>query len=358
LYATPPAEPDDSLSAAGFPRRGLCLEYLTCDSRMTSDNISYPVVTEDRRLAGWVSLIIPCYNGESFVREAIECALGQSWPNVEVVVVDDGSTDRTAEILREYGDKIGVVSQANCGLPGARNSGIRSSRGEFLCFLDVDDYLSPQFTQVMAEALMRSGAAVAYCGWQNIGAQGRSNEPHVPPDYEASNKLESFLRSASPWPVHAAMVRADVLRETGGFNESLPTCEDYEFWLRVALTRPIVRVPQVMAFYRHHGQAQMSSNRWRQARYTWLIKRDFIKRSPQLVAGTPSQRLREWVDGALYERGFDAYWRRDLVSAHRIFRMLLRAGYWTPKDLKYLLPAVLPEGTFKRIVRFLERGRR
>ena len=322
---------------------------------MTSNNITYPVVTPQNRLAGWVSLIIPCYNGESFLREAIDCALGQTWPNVEVVVVDDGSTDQSAEILREYGARIRVVSQANRGLPAARNSGIRSSRGEFLCFLDVDDYLSPEYAQTMAEALISSRATVAYCGWQNIGAHGRSNDPYVPPDYEAGSKLESFLRSASPWPVHAAMVRADVLRETGGFNESLPTCEDYEFWLRVALPRPIVRVPHVMAFYRHHGQAQMSSNRWRQARYTWLIKRDFIKRSPQLVAGISSHRLRELVDGALYKRGFDAYWGRDLVSAHRIFRMLLRAGYWTVKDLKYLLPAMLPERAFKRVVTFLER---
>ncbi len=325
---------------------------------MNEGNITYPVIPPATRLAGWVSLIIPCYNGESFVRQALDCALGQTWPNVEVVVVDDGSTDRSAEILREYGDRIRVVSQVNSGLPAARNSGIRSSRGEFLCFLDADDYLSPEFAEVMASALVLSGAAVAYCGWQNIGAQGRSNEPYVPPDYEATDKLESFLRSASPWPVHAAMVRADVLRETGGFNESLPTCEDYEFWLRVALTRPLVRVPLVMAFYRHHGQAQMSSDRWRQARYAWLIKREFIQRSPQLVAGISSHRLRELVDGALYKRGFDAYWGRDLVSAHRIFRMLLRTGYWTPKDLKYLLPAVLPERAFKQVVSFLGRGPR
>jgi len=325
---------------------------------MTPDSSMHPVIAPEKRHVGWVSLIIPCYNGESFVRESLDCALGQTWPNVEVVVVDDGSTDRSAEILREYGDRVRVVNQVNRGLPAARNSGIHISRGEFLCFLDVDDYLSPQFAQTMAEALMSSGAAVAYCGWQNIGARGRSNDPYVPPDYEAGNKLESFLCSASPWPVHAAMVRAEVLRETGGFNESLPTCEDYEFWLRVALTRPIVRVPQVMAFYRHHGQAQMSSNRWRQARYTWLIKRDFIRRSPQLVAGISKHRLRELVDGALYKRGFDAYWGRDLVSAHRIFRMLLRAGYWTAKDLKYLLPAVLPERTFRQVVSFLERGPR
>jgi len=324
---------------------------------MTSDNIMYPVITPERRLVGRVSLIIPCYNGERFVREAVDCALGQSWPSVEVVVVNDGSTDRTTEILREYDDRIRVVTQANRGLPAARNSGIRSSRGEFLCFLDADDYLSPQFAQAMAEALISSGAAVAYCGWQNIGARDRGNEPYVPPDYEATNKLECFLRS-TPWPVHAAMVRADVLRETGGFNEGLPTCEDYEFWLRIAVTRPIVRVTKVMAFYRHHGQGQMSADRWGQAYYAWLIKRDFIKRSPELMAGIPSHRLRELVDGTLYKRGLDAYWRRDLVAAHRIFRMLLRAGYWTAKDLKYLLPAVLPERAFKRLVTFLERGPR
>lgn len=318
----------------------------------------YDVLSAEPRLDGAVSIIIPCYNGERFIREAVDCALGQSWPNLEVIVVDDGSTDGSAAVLASYGDRIRVVRQENRGLPAARNSGIRASRGQFLCFLDADDYLTTEFAQRMARALQSSGAAIAYCGWQNIGAQGRSNKPHVPPDFEATGKLESFLRSASPWPVHAAMIRAEMLLASGGFDESLPTCEDYDFWLRTALTRRIVRVDAVMAFYRHHPYGQMSANRWRQARFTWLIKRRFVKEHPELVASLAPKRLRELIDGALHRRGFDAFWRRDLVSAQRIFRMLLRTGYWSPRDLKYLLPALLPEKAFQRLVGLSERAPR
>lgn len=325
---------------------------------MTVRSIKAVVIDERTRLPGLVSIVIPCYNGEKFIREAVDCALGQTWPKTEIVVVDDGSTDGSADILRSYGERIRVVTQPNRGLAAARDSGIRASRGEFLSFLDADDYLSPGFAQDMAEALTGTGAAIAYCGWQNIGSRDRSNEPYIPPDYEATGKIESFLRSASPWPVHAAMIRADVLRETGGFDESLPTCEDYEFWLRTASTRPIVRVEKVMAFYRHHGETQMSSRRWRQAHYVWLIKREFVRRSPELVASISPERLRELIDGALHKRGFDAYWRRDLESAQRTFRQLLRIGYWSRKDLKYLLPALLPEGVYRRVIALIDRNDR
>jgi hypothetical protein len=110
-----------------------------------------------------------------------------------------------------------------------------------------------------------------------------------------------------------------------------------------------------MAFYLHHGQQQMSANRWRQARYTWLIKRRFVERYPKLVAALPKRKLNELIDRALYQRGFDAFWRRDLLSAQKIFRMLLRTGVWAPRDLKYLLPSLLPSRAFQYLVTLADR---
>jgi hypothetical protein len=133
---------------------------------------------------------------------------------------------------------------------------------------------------------------------------------------------------------------------------------DYDLWLRLAVGRPIVRVPEVLAFYRFHGTGQITSKEWLQARNVWLVKKKFVREHPDVVTRIPGSRLRELIDGGLASRAYRAYWRRDLVSAHKIFRMLLRTGYWTLKDLRYVLPALLPEGAYKRLIALADRGQR
>jgi glycosyltransferase involved in cell wall biosynthesis len=308
--------------------------------------------SSDRAL---ISVIMPCYNAQAFVREAVDCVLGQTYPHVELVVIDDGSTDRSWEILSEYGDRIVARRQSNAGPYAARNAGLRIAKGAFVAFLDADDYWRPDFLDKLHAALDRSDAALAYCGWQNVGAVDRSSEPYVPPDYEVGSKVEAFLRGASPWPIHAALVRRSAIDLVGPFDESLPSCMDYDLWLRLGVARPIVRVPEVLAFYRFHGGGQITATEWVQARNVWLVKRKFVRERPELVSRLSRRQLRELIDGALASRAYRAYWRRDLVSARRIFRMLMRNGYWTLRDMRYLLPALLPEGAYKRLIALSDR---
>ena len=121
---------------------------------------------------------------------------------------------------------------------------------------------------------------------------------------------------------------------------------DYDLWLRIGASRRDRRVPEVLAFYRHHDRGQITSKQWRQAENVWLVKKKFVAASPQLVARILAPRLEELIDGGLLRRGYDCYWRRDLVSARRIFRRSLRTGGWKLKDLQYLLPALLPEAPY------------
>ena len=141
-----------------------------------------------------------------------------------------------------------------------------------------------------------------------------------------------------------------MIDDVHGFDTSLATCMDYDLWLRIGATLRIVRVPEVLAYYRFHAGGQITSKQWRQAENVWLVKKKFAAASPQLVARLPRQRLRELIDGALLRRGYDCYWRRDLVSARRIFRKSLQAGGWTLKDLRYLLPALLPEKSYVGLI--------
>jgi glycosyltransferase involved in cell wall biosynthesis len=304
-----------------------------------------------------VSVIMPCFDARAFVGEAVDCVLGQTYPRIELIAVDDGSTDDTLEVLRGYGGRIAVLTQANAGPYPARNLGLRHATGELVAFLDADDYWTPDFVEKLCRALdPRPDAALAYCGWQNVGLHGPRSDPYVPPDYEQGDKLEAFLRAASPWPIHAALVRKTVLDAVGGFDTEWRTCMDYDLWLRVAASRPIVRVPEVLAFYRHHEEGQITSTQWRQAQNVWRVKRKFVSSAPELVARVPAARLRELIDGGLLKRGYDAYWRRDLVSAQKIFRMAMRNGGWRLADLKYLLPALLPLGAYRSLVGSADRS--
>lgn len=298
-----------------------------------------------------ISVIMPCYNAERYLRESVDCVLEQTYPDVELIVVDDGSSDNSKDILAGYGNKIVFIEQEHQGPYPARNNGIGKATGEFVAFLDADDYWTLDCLEKLHAKLVGSDAVLAYCGWQNVGIEEKSGKPYIPPDYEAGNKVEMFLAEASPWPIHAALVHHDILDSVGGFDLNRSTCMDYDLWLRIGVSHQIVRFEEVMAFYRHHGGGQITSNEWRQARNVRDVKRRFVAAQPELVGGLSSAKLSELIDGALLKRGFRAYWRRDLVSAQRIFRTAFPTRCWKLKDLRYMLPAlILPEALYIRFI--------
>jgi len=224
------------------------------------------------------------------------------------------------------------------------------AQGEFIAFLDADDWWTQDCLEKLHAALASSDAAIAYCGWQNVGATDRSNEPFVPPDYEAGDKASQFLRAAAPWPIHAALTRTEALRAVGGFDTNWPSCMDYDLWLRIGVPEHIVRVPEAMAFYRHKVGGQITSKQWIQAENSWRVKKKFIASHPEQVAHLGANKLRELTDGAYLKRGFQAYWRRDLTTAWHVFRQALRNGGWKLSELKYLLPALLPHDLYVRMI--------
>ncbi|NKN33381.1 glycosyltransferase [Marichromatium bheemlicum] len=294
---------------------------------------------------------MPCYNAERFVAAAVDSVLGQGYRQVELIVVDDGSSDGSIEILRGYGERLRLLTQRNQGPYVARNHGLQAARGAYVAFLDADDWWREDCLERLQTALAACPSCVlAYCGWQSVGLPGRRGEPFVPPDYEAEDKAARFLRGAAPWPIHAALVRRAPLVAAGGFRLDLPTCMDYDLWLRLGVSQRIVRVPEVMAFYRHHDGGQITAQQWRQARNSWLVKRGFVRRAPQAVAHLSRAERRALIDGGLLRRGYDNFWRRDLVSAQRIFRRALFTRAWGGGDLKYLLPAWLPAPVFQWLV--------
>jgi glycosyltransferase involved in cell wall biosynthesis len=288
-----------------------------------------------------VSIIIPCYNTQRYVAEAIDSALAQTYPDKEIVVVDDGSTDGSSEVIARYASRVRIVRQANAGLAAARNSGIRASSGEVLAFLDADDWLDPGFLESTVPALTASGAEIAFCGWQNVGLPGPRGEPFVPSDYESDPRKLEVLFSGSPWPVHAAIVRRSVVDGCGGFSEKWRTCEDFAFWIRAATRHRLVRVPKALAFYRHHP-GQMTRDRVRMALDHWAVQLEFLSANPAIAKALGRRGVRRLTHGLLMQRGFERYWAGDLAGSRRIFRRVLARGYGSLREWRYMLPSLLP----------------
>ena len=227
-----------------------------------------------------VSVIIPTYNHGHFVGEAIESVLTQTYPHHEIVVVDDGSTDGTANVVANY-HGVRYVWQRNRGLSAARNRGIHESRGEYLVFLDSDDRLLPQHVELSLEALRSHPEAGWVCGdFRFIGKpptwwRGHYCDPR--PDH-----FGSLLRLDFVFVPHCVMYRREVVLRSGGFDERVKSCEDLEFYLRVIRQAPLYCHHRIVAEYRTSDE-QMS-RRWH-TMLKWSMRvlqaqRPFLSRHP------------------------------------------------------------------------------
>mgnify|MGYP001570064879 FL=1 len=301
-----------------------------------------------------ISVIMACYNAAPFVEQAVTSVLRQSLGNTEVVVVDDGSDDASPDIVQRLSEthpgRVRLKYLEHSGPYPARNLGLGEARGEYIAFLDADDWWREDCLELLLSSLQASKADLVYCGWQNVGQHKLDPQPYIPPEYEADDLVAAFLKGC-PWPIHAALVRKPVLDAVGGFSERYFSSMDYDLWLRVlAHTANIVRVPEVLAYYRWHGDGQISATRWKQVLDAVQVRRDFVQQNPDMVKHLSRDVLDILVDGQLLNEAYRTYWSRDLANAQKLFRAAFARRAWHPRDLKYLLPALLPPRMFRGIV--------
>jgi glycosyltransferase involved in cell wall biosynthesis len=306
-----------------------------------------------------ISVVMPCYNAAPYLAAAVASALGQSYGNVELLLVDDGSSDASpsiaAGLAERYPGRLTLLHTQRLGPYPARNLGLQSARGEFVAFLDADDWWDSTALEKLHAALVGDRVDLAYCGWQNVG-EGVTSEPYVPPPYEQADTVEAFLRT-TPWPIHAALVKRAVVDQLGGFSIRRFSSMDYDFWLRVlAITRRIVRVPVVLAYYRWHGPNQVSAVKWRQVLDALAVQQDFIRANRQLVAHLPAHRLRDLTEGLVLKQAYRALWKRDIASAHKLFRHVALARSFGIRELRHVASALLPLPAYRWLVGHADRN--
>ena len=193
-----------------------------------------------------LSVIIPCYNHAAGLPAAIESVRVQGWPGVEIIVVDDGSTDDTQRLLREMsGSDLRTLQQHNQGPAAARNAGVRAARGDWVAFLDADDYWLPGKLAAQFEMLARHREArFSYGGVRLRASDGSERENGC--DFGDRPLLLVLLEGCHVF-TPTIIVRRDSLEETGLFHTGLRTGEDWDLWLRLAARYPSVGVSSPLA---------------------------------------------------------------------------------------------------------------
>jgi glycosyltransferase involved in cell wall biosynthesis len=249
-----------------------------------------------------VSIIIPCYNREAYISDAINSCLNQTYQNIEIIVVDDGSTDSSVEILKSYGDKISLITQSNQGVSTARNKGLNSASGEYIVMLDSDDWLSHDIIQKHIETHMKwPEIAISCADSASVDISGK--ESQVKPcnwPSEPSTPLELFLLSPPPFPA-CEMYKASIMKELGGYFEDLRAFADSSLRLRIILNNhKVVRTQGGYGIYRPVANS-ITRNRlklhYNGMKLNKKLKKEF-KNSTRIVSllkqRTARQRLRYW----------------------------------------------------------------
>lgn len=276
-----------------------------------------------------VSVVIVCHNQANYLTDAIESALGQTYHNLEILVIDDGSTDNTRETVQRF-SQIRYIHQVNEGLSAARNAGLRESRGPYVVFLDADDRLLPQALESGIDCFKSyPDSGFVFGGYRNVYDDGSTlphNRSRVTEEYYWHFLQGNFVG------MHATvMYPREVLERVGGFNTELLACEDYELYLRIARYWQVVQHNALIAEYRRHV-ANMSRDhvfmlRW--ALRVLEIERRYIsdrRHKRALHSG-----IKYWK--AFYGKLAIDAWRQNMT----VRRLLTLVCYWPRETIEYAL---------------------
>ena len=212
--------------------------------------------------ASLISVVIPCYNAAPFVAETIESVLAQTYPHVEVIVVDDASTDGSWEVIRSYGERVTAVRQeANGGGCRARNGGAEIARGEYLMFLDADDTIGPETLEALVDALRDQPNRIAVCRWRRlvrVDGQWTKQPAEVALPSLDGDTLHEWLMGRYVPPCGVLWPRG-VYSATGGWDESVRKNQDGDIMMRaLADGARLALAERGEAYYRSHGDERLS----------------------------------------------------------------------------------------------------
>lgn len=295
-----------------------------------------------------VSIIIPCYNYGHLLNDAIKSVLNQTHSNWECIIVDDGSSDNTGEVVRRFSSndpRIIYIFQSNKGLAGARNTALKAAKGQFVQFLDADDILPADKISVQLKFLIDNPNVDLVFGNVYLFEKDLSSLSSATPlklqAQPTSGQGEIIINTLiedNMFLVHCALFRSSLVEQIGYFNEGMITCEDWDFWFRMAVAGKRfqhLESDETIVFVRSHG-VNMSSNR----RNMWAGKIHFRREAASLLAphlelksiAERNQRMLFTLE-TRFELAYGSVWKGAVKALHGMF--LFGEFFHTIRDSLY-----------------------
>lgn len=206
-----------------------------------------------------ITVIIPTYNSAQYLTAAVESVLQQTFKDLEILIIDDGSKDNTSELVKSFGDKVRYIYQENAGVSIARNNGIKESKGKYVAFLDADDTWLPTKLEKQVKAL-KDNPDYKFCFSDFVGV----DQNLQPIEMKRARLLNSaikdlLLRGNVVGSICAVLCERELFDEVGGFDPKLSQCADWDMWIRLATLTDFLFIDEQLVTYRQHD-SNMSRN--------------------------------------------------------------------------------------------------
>ena len=319
-----------------------------------------------------VSVIIPAYNAEEFIDEALQSVLRQTHRELEVIVVDDGSTDATRARVRAHGDRVRYIHQMNAGVGAARNRGLDAATGDYVAFLDADDLWRPEKLEVQLEVAARNPTSgLIACDGRRFLSGGGPVPGHLLSRWVVERLAErsgeqlagrfyrESLRSNPIASPSQMLIPRPVTRDIGPMLTGRDTAEDWDYTLRIALRYPITMHEDSLVLYRMHDQSR--SGRPDRRQFVWAAwDLDLLTRHEALCPPEERGFVRRTRRDTVRAFAYEAYChgrRRDPAGARRFLWWLLRQAPAEPRVAGALLASWIPEKTVEQMLAVVRRVR-
>lgn len=313
-----------------------------------------------------VTVVMPVFNASATLAQALNSVLWQGYEAIEIIAVDDGSTDDSRELLAAYGDAVRVLHQRKQGPAAARNLALQHAQGEYIAFVDADDVWLPGKLLSQVAYLQAHSDVSAVFGrfmrWEASTQEGRFVEPPLRAAYEEAavrwrDQAELFKTTSLQGNLYAdllldsvvhiitALVRRSAIDDVQGFDASLNTGSDYDFWLRLSRAHRIDQLDDCVAWYRIHAQS-ITRQPWPQNAEYIILLRTLAQHGARGADGraVSDLEIQRRLFGIAFGHGYLHFWHGQSVHARRAFAQALSHSFWHPKLWVYWVLTFLRPG--------------